>query len=532
MGVVWLADDNVLQRRVAVKEVEFPPGVPPEEVESLRERVLREARAAGRLNHPNVTTIFDVVRDEGTTWIVMEYVDAPTLTDYVAAEGPLTPARAAEVGLGVLSALEAAHDAGIVHRDVKPGNVMVPSVGHVKLADFGVAVIQGDSKLTLTGLIIGSPSYMAPEQAQEGVSTAASDMWGLGATLYYAVEGEPPFDRGAAIPTLTAVTYDPPRTMERAGALAPIIERLLAKDPADRPTAGELEVVLREVVAGNEQPTAPPTALLDGAPAATVPMTSTTAPPPIEEAVDDGWQREGPAYGQRRRSAWPWVVTAALLLLGAVLVLPRLLDDDPGAGEVAQQQPAEQGEAAGEDADANQDAAGEEPAAEEPAAEEPAAEEPAAEEPPAAEVPEDWASFSVADTGSSVAHPAEWDAQARSETATDLIDPAGGRYLRVDYTETPGDDAVADWEQQSDSFAGSHADYSEIAIEPYDYPGAETAALWEYTYSEGGAQLHAYNLAIVIGGRGYALNFQTREDQWESSQQLWEQIVAGFAPAT
>lgn len=547
MGVVWLAEDTVLQRNVAVKEVEFPPGVPPEEIESLRERVLREARAAGRLNHPNVTTIFDVVRDEGTTWIVMEYVDAPTLTDYVSTEGPLSPPRAAQVGLGVLSALEAAHAAGIVHRDVKPGNVMVPSVGHVKLADFGVAVVQGDSKLTLTGLIIGSPSYMAPEQAQEGVSTAASDMWGLGATLYYAVEGEAPFDRGAAIPTLTAVTYDPPREMQRAGALGPIIERLLAKDPADRPTAGELQAVLREVIADGAEEPAPRTVVLDAAPAPTVPVTQSAAAAPVEEpVVEDDWDDRSPAYAQQRRSGWPWVLVAGLLLLvAAVVFLPGMLADDP-AQEVADQEPVEQGDqAAGGDAqpddaaaDAQEDTAADDDAAAEvdPAAEDDAAADDAVDpdEPAAggATVPDDWSSFSVADTGTTVAHPADWTAQQRSATATDLNDPAGGRYLRVDYTDSPRDDAVADWQRQSESFAQKHQGYEEIAIEPFDYPGAETAALWEYSYTDGGAQLHAYNLAIVIGGRGYALNFQTRENQWEDSQELWEQFVAGFEPAT
>ena len=544
MGVVWLAQDTVLQRNVAVKEVEFPPGVPPEEIESLRERVLREARAAGRLNHPNVTTIFDVVRDEGTTWIVMEYVNAPTLTDYVSAEGPLSPARAAEVGLGVLSALEAAHAAGIVHRDVKPGNVMVPSVGNVKLADFGVAVVQGDSKLTLTGLIIGSPSYMAPEQAQEGVSTAASDMWGLGATLYYAVEGEAPFDRGAAIPTLTAVTYDPPREMQRADALGPIIQRLLAKDPADRPTAGELEVVLREVIAEGADAAPPRTVVLDPAPAPTVPVTQTAAAPPVEEpAVEDDWDDRSPAYAQQRRSAWPWVLVAGFLLVGALLFLPGLLSSDPPAQEVADQEPVEQ-----EDQAAGGDAQPDDEAADTQAQDDAAADDEAAEQGDAtadddavdpdepavggATVPEDWSTFSVADTGTSVAHPSDWSTKERSATATDLIDPAGGRYLRVDYTESPGDDAVADWQRQSQSFGQSRDAYQEIAIEPYDYPGAETAALWEYSYTDGGAQLHAFNLAIVIGGRGYALNFQTRESQWKDSQELWEQLVAGFEPAT
>lgn len=530
MGVVWLAEDTVLQRDIAVKEVEFPPGVPADEVESLRARVLREARSAGRLNHPNVTTIYDVVVDEGSTWIVMEYVDAPTLTDLVTADGPLPPARAASIGLGLLSALEAAHAAGIVHRDVKPGNVMVPATGHVKLADFGVAAVQGDTKLTMTGLIIGSPSYMAPEQAQEGVTTAASDMWGLGATLYYAVEGEPPFDKGAAIPTLSAVTYEPPRPMERAGALAPVLERLLAKDPEDRPTAGELESLLREV-AGGDTESAGSTAVVadDPAPATAVldqpqPAYDDYADEGYEDNGhrDDGWGASG-EYTRRRRSAWPWVLVAGLLLVAALVLLPGLLGDDgapePDVANEQQEQPADDEQAAGEEQQQQDEQSADQDTGNDQQAQ------------AGADVPEDWTAYEVGGTGSTVAYPADWSQQSRSSTATDLVDPEGGRYLRVDYTEDPGDDAVADWENQSDSFAQSHANYEEIAITEYDYPGAETAGLWEYSYEEGGAQLHAYNLAIVTGGRGYALNFQTREDQWDESQELWEQFVAGFEPA-
>ncbi|MDP9406015.1 MAG: serine/threonine protein kinase, partial [Actinomycetota bacterium] len=240
MGVVWLAEDTTLQRRVAVKEVAFLAALDAREREAGRARVMREARAAARLNHPNVTAVYDVVQDEGRAWIVMELVDAPTLADLVARDGPLDPPRAAAIGLAVLDALEAAHAEGIVHRDVKPGNVMVAASGRVKLTDFGVAAVQGDPKITMTGLIVGSPSYMAPEQAREGEATPATDLWGLGATLYYAVEATPPFDRGHTMATLNAVVHEPPRPPTRAGALAPVVSRLLAKDPGLRPAGREL----------------------------------------------------------------------------------------------------------------------------------------------------------------------------------------------------------------------------------------------------------------------------------------------------
>ncbi len=578
MGIVWLAEDSILQRKVAVKEVEFPPGVPSDEMESMRARVMREARAAARLNHHNVTTIYDVVAADDMTWIVMEYVAAPTLTEIVSRSGPLSVRRTAEIGLGVLSALEAAHAAGIIHRDVKPSNVMVPEQGNVKLADFGVAAVQGDPKITMTGLIIGSPSYMAPEQAQEGVSSTASDMWGLGTTLYFAVEGHPAFDKGAAIPTLTAVTYEPPATMHRAGELEPILLRLLEKDPQERLTAGELRVLLEEVLGertrGSFAGGAPTTIYLDEPAAAD---DETPAPDDWTDGYDDyddydGYDEEAP----RRRAVWPWVVAALLLLGIAALALPSFLGTDQtqvADDEVAEQEPARTNQRSNDTkrddaADAGSGAAGagtsDDTTSDDTSSDDTAANDTtndaAAEDSGSgtigdassdtsgtadagtsddaasgstggAAVPPDWTSFAIADTGSTVAHPPEWSVSPRSETATDISDPEGGRYLRVDYTETPGDDAVEDWERQSDSFAGRHDDYQEISIEPYDYPGAETAALWEYTYTDGGAQLHAYNLAIVIGGRGYGLNFQTHEDRWAESQPLWEQFLAGFDPA-
>ncbi len=329
MGVVWLADDTTLQRRVAVKEVEFPPTLDARERDAARARVMREARAAARLNHPNVTTVFDVVQDEGRAWIVMELVEAPTLADLVARDGPLPPARAATIGLALLGGLESAHAQGIVHRDVKPGNVMVSDSGRVKLTDFGVAAVQGDPKITMTGLIVGSPSYMSPEQAREGQATAATDLWGLGATLYYAVEGTPPFDRGHTMATLNAVVHEPPRPVERAGALAPVVSRLLAKDPQLRPAGGELRALLEQVAAG-------------ATPAATRVLTAPPPPPPVPPRfADEHGDDWGPTPAQRPRST-PWAAilagVAVLLLAGAAAAALGRGDDDrerraAGAGE-------------------------------------------------------------------------------------------------------------------------------------------------------------------------------------------------------
>src|SRR5437763_2688153 len=197
---------------------------------------MREARAAARLDHPCAVRVFDVCDDDGHPFIVMELLSGRTLSDIVHEDGPIAPAEAAEIGLCLLDALQAAHDAGIVHRDVKPGNVMVRGEGRVTLTDFGIASTAGDPSITSTGLLLGSPAYIAPERARGGSPQPPSDLWSLGATLYTAVEGRPPFDHRDPVATLTAVVTDDPAPCRLAGpALGPLLQRLLDKDPARRP---------------------------------------------------------------------------------------------------------------------------------------------------------------------------------------------------------------------------------------------------------------------------------------------------------
>jgi eukaryotic-like serine/threonine-protein kinase len=246
MGVVWRATDTLLARQVALKEVDLPRGVDEAEREGLRARVSREARAAARLSHPGVVTVYDIAHDGGRDFIVMELVSAPTLEELVRTGGPLAPERAARLGLGLLDALEAAHRAGIVHRDLKPRNVMVREDGATKLADFGIASVQGDPRLTVTGLVVGSPAYMAPEQVEAKAVSPATDLWALGATLWFAVEGQPPFG-GGEFQTMSAIVSGVPRPPRRLGPLGPVVARLLVKDPAGRATPAQLRPLLRQV---------------------------------------------------------------------------------------------------------------------------------------------------------------------------------------------------------------------------------------------------------------------------------------------
>ena len=290
MGVVWHAHDAVLDRAVAVKEVVLPPAMPDEERRAAHARVRREARAAARLNHPGAVTLYDVVQDQGHPFIVMELVPASTLADLVRTGGPLPPGRVAEIGAQLAATLEAAHRAGIVHRDVKPGNVMVAEDGGVKLADFGVASLQGDPQLTATGLVLGSPAYMAPEQAAGEPSGPPADFWALGATMFFAVEGVPPFDKGASIATLAAVVNEDPQPMRRAGPLAPLVRALLTKDPAARPPGPRVRAELERLAAATSatqelpaHPTAPPASTTAQLPA--IPFAGPLATPPADAAA-------------------------------------------------------------------------------------------------------------------------------------------------------------------------------------------------------------------------------------------------------
>ncbi len=244
MGRVWRATDVVLHREVAIKELVPPPGLTADERREMRDRSLREARAIARLNNINVVRVFDVLRTDADPWIVMEYVASRSLQDTLAEDGPFPPVRAAEIGLGVLNALRAAHRAGVVHRDVKPGNVLLGEDGRVVLTDFGLATVPGDPNVTRTGLVLGSPAYIAPERARDGTAGPAADLWSLGATLYAAVEGTSPFARPTAIATLAALATENPPQSRNAGPMKPVLNGLLRKDPAHRINADEAERLL------------------------------------------------------------------------------------------------------------------------------------------------------------------------------------------------------------------------------------------------------------------------------------------------
>ena len=258
MGTVWSGYDEVLRRRVAVKELKVPPGVPHREALAMRERMLREARALGGLSHPNVITVYDVVDVDGEPLVVLEMVPSRNLANLISEQGKLTVAQAAVVGFATAAALRAAHRAGITHRDVKPGNVLIAHDGQVKLTDFGIARNDADAPMTTAGLVLGSPAYIAPEVAAGQPVTPAADLWGLGATLFAAVEGRPPYDvRGDPVSTITEVVDgEVPRT-STGGPVCDVIAALMVKDPAKRMALGEVRRRLRPLIDDPDDPLYP-----------------------------------------------------------------------------------------------------------------------------------------------------------------------------------------------------------------------------------------------------------------------------------
>ncbi|WP_436786431.1 serine/threonine-protein kinase [Yinghuangia sp. YIM S10712] len=346
MGTVWHAVDEMLHRDVAIKELRLPDYLDDEEREIQQQRTLREARTAARIAHENVITIHDVVEDDGIPWIVMELVHADSLADILKSRGTLSPVEAAEVGLKVLNALVAAEQKGVLHRDVKPANILVTVSGRVVLTDFGIATEAGAQTLTATGMLVGSPNFLAPERAQGLRPNLAADLWSLGLVLYMAVEGRNPFDRPTMISTLNSIMLEDPDPPRRAGALLPVIEGLLVKDPTQRLSAKDVERLLLGIIRGDltqahiqavppNVPVAPPThdstaAVRNGG----VDAGTGTVPAPVAGYAPDG----APAVGAGSVPGAAAAVAAAPTAYGSVPPAPpppalgNPYDSGPGAG--------------------------------------------------------------------------------------------------------------------------------------------------------------------------------------------------------
>jgi eukaryotic-like serine/threonine-protein kinase len=565
-GTVWRARDVILGREVAVKEIHVPDELSPVERERARRRVLVEARAAARLDHPGAVVVHDVLDDgDDLLHLVMELVEAPTLRERVDRDGPLVEPAAAAIGRDLLDVLAVAHERGIVHRDVKPSNIFVLDDGGVKLADFGIAALTGETSLTRTGTALGSPSYLAPEQAQGETAAPPADLWGVGASLYFAVEGEPPFDRGNALATVQAVVHEDPRPFRRATSIAPLLRSLLDKSADRRPDLAEARGRLVALAGtgidadtASPEPQAERTVALEPVPVRPEPDTPVRPEPdtpvhpepdtPVHPEPDTPVHPEPerhtePEPGPRRRVPLTLLAVLALAAIAGLGVLAAVTGgdgaDDELTAEAPEEDPAEDAadppgdDASGEGTTGEDDA---EPAPEDDAdasggtddaADDGDADAGGPTDIPEADVPDDWQV--VEGETYRVAIPPGWEERSAAGNLTDYVDPSTGAYLRVDWTDDPAPDPVADWEENEAGFAARQDDYERVRLEPATYRG-EDAALWEYAYADGGADLRALNLNLLAGDRAYALNLQSPAGDWEDVGALFPAIAGGFDP--
>ena len=581
MGVVWRAVDELLDRDVAVKEIIWPASFTTREQQTAHRRASREAQVTARLTHPNVIRVYDIVEEDGNPWIVMELLPYQSLRDRVQGEGPLTPAEAARVGLGILAALRAAHAEGIVHRDVKPANILVgPDDDRVVLTDFGIARAADSATLTTAGVLIGSPSYIAPERARGGPSAASGDLWGLGASLYAAVEGRPPFDRENALASLTAVVADEPDPPTHAGPLWPVIRGLLRKDPEARLTAAETEQLLHRVLAApdrarpNQVPTVPtpadeaPVGLVSApAPADEPPAPAEPAAPadiaPADSAVSEP-ARPAPASREPEsaepmpadplpaRPAEPvssgpphsprqWLPRGRVAALVGVLALAVLAATATGVALALTGSPGHQ---------AASPPASTRPGTSSSARPSAATTRAASSRPPASPtgsttaspggnagnagtgaLPAGWHRFTNS-TGFSIGVPQGWQISHVGHYVY-ITDPDnGGIYLLIDQSDQPKSNPLADWEQQQANRESSYPDYHLIRLESVDYPQAEKAADWEFTYDRNGVLVHILNRNVLANAHhAYALYWSTPEVDWNSYYRYFRAFAATFRPA-
>ena len=348
MGVVWKGVDERLGRPVAIKQLLLQPGLSPADAEEAQARSMREGRIAARLQHPHAISVFDVAVEDSRPWLVMEYLPSRSLATVLAEQGPLPPQEVARIGRQVADALAAAHEAGIVHRDVKPGNVLLGDNGTVKITDFGISRASWDVTITRTGVLAGTPAYFAPEVARGREPTPASDVFSLGSTLYAAVQGQPPFGLSEnTLALLREVAEGRVQPPQQAGPLTPVLMQMLRVDPDARPTMSQVKHALGGVAAEGVAPPTPPkvapappaTAALPAGPGtrppwrAPAPAAGESPRPPSTRADTPPPPSEDSDRAERRRAWWrrPSLVGAMVLvaLLAGLAVVTAATRSDP-----------------------------------------------------------------------------------------------------------------------------------------------------------------------------------------------------------
>ncbi|MFF2844973.1 serine/threonine-protein kinase [Streptomyces sp. NPDC058001] len=509
MGRVWRAHDEVLHRAVAVKELTAALYAPESERAVLLARTRAEARAAARITHPAVVTVHDVLEHDDRPWIVMELIEGPSLADAVKERQParIEPAEVARTGLWVLRALRAAHAAGVLHRDVKPGNVLLARDGRVLLTDFGIAQVEGDTTITKTGEIVGSVDYLAPERVRGADPGPASDLWALGATLYTAVEGVSPFRRTTPLTTMQAVVDEEPEEPVHAGALGPVITALLRKDPEARPTPDEAEQMLAEAAEGRR----PQTAQAYVPTRAVTPdeVTAVRATAPGTPGSGSGTYPTHPAAPTpTHRRRWPLVVSvlvAAALLGGGGALALRYADGQRG----------DQGS----------------PSVSAPGETQPSTGGPSQQ--PAGSIPDDWIRVHDAE-GFSLAVPKGWKRQVFGNQI-DYTPDNGDHFIRIAIDKSPDFENAYLHQIDLDKQLARLPDYKRLGLRSNffrDLPGS----LWEFTWTAAekdpfpGPRRAIEQTYVDRDGVEYALYMSSPAADWDTTREQFDAMLRGWQP--
>ncbi|MFI8183730.1 serine/threonine protein kinase [Actinacidiphila glaucinigra] len=537
MGRVWRAVDEVLDRQVAIKEMRLDDREA-EDARVRRERSLREARATARIDHPNVVRIYDVVQEDDRLWIVMELVDCRSLEQVLIQDGPVDVAEAVRIGTGLARALREVHAVGVLHRDIKPGNVLIDTRGRVVLTDFGIAAIQDATALTMAGMLVGSPDYMAPERVEGRHQGPPSDLWSLGATLCAALEGTSPFSRATTLATLHAVLYEEPLLPAGSGPLHGALAALLHKDPAERMTLDGLDEALAALGTPPGGPTvvtrqAPPppregrTPTLAVGRAAPVPEAEPVADPEPEDAVPPGWERRTPAPpapeprpesapepapgpepergpapepaaqapSRVRRAALLTVAGAAAAVLAVTVVLltaPRTGHRE-GPVVAGTSRPPSTGATSPAGPSTGTPAPGERN-----------------------------------ETGFAWRPPRGWTRSAKSPSNVHYHAPDGQQEIAASYALARGGDLLEEWRVFE---AGSRdvPGYRRTRLERTSFRG-RPAVVWEYSFTQAGAPWKARQLGFTEGGKSYQLNVWYAASAGSAAPAAYDRVRESFRP--
>lgn len=591
MGTVWRAVDETLGRTVAVKELRFPTSIDEDEKRRLITRTLREAKAIARIRNNGAVTVYDVVDEDDRPWIVMELIEGKSLAEVVREDGILTPKRAAEVGLAVLDVLRSAHREGILHRDVKPSNVLIAEDGRVVLTDFGIAQVEGDPSVTSTGMLVGAPSYISPERARGKKPGPAADLWSLGGLIYASVEGCPPYDKGSAIATLTAVMTEPLDPPKNAGALEEVIYGLLAKDPALRLDDAGARALLQDVI-DTPDPSELPEPAAD--------KTRVVALPPIppepaprtkgrtrEAAASGSVAGTGataaatspsapagtPAGGAARTTATRASLTdvvprrtlviiagAVVLAIIAVVLAVALNGDSDGTanGDTGKDDTAASAgaTAGGDSKDGAGDTAGgdKQPDSAKSGGDATASEGSSSDGDSGKDNSGSGSGDSGPDSGSdgkglpddfktvtdkqfrfSMAMPDDFKRTGTAGQSSGGIYSESGEFPRVqvDFNAKPTNDAKRAWEQLEAQIKGSLGNYKRLGIKSVEFNGYPTVADWEFERDQGGERVRVLNRGFKVDAtHGYAIMITCKADDWDDDdcRTLRETAYSTFKP--